>query len=128
LDAPRLTLPSEAQARARERLSALPRPRIALAPGAARGPSKQWPAEHFMSLGRSLSARSGFGIVILGSAGESELGAAVAEGIGPAALNLTGQLGLPEWAATLQACDVAVCNDSGAMHVAAAAGTRVVAL
>jgi len=121
-EAPRLAVPPAAREKARERLAGLPAPRVALLPGAARGPSKQWPAGHFIELGRRLAERPGAGLVVLGSARETELCGRVASGIGAAARSLAGETSLADWAALLEACDLVVCNDSGGAHVASAVG------
>ncbi len=123
-----LPLPAEALAAAGKRIAAATEPRVALIPGAARGPSKQWPREHFIALGRMLSEQRKCGIVVLGISREAALCEEVAKGIGPSALNLAGHTGLAEWIATLKACDLVVANDSGGMHLAAAVGTPLVAL
>jgi heptosyltransferase-2 len=119
---PRLRVPDSATAKARERLTSLASPRIALIPGAARGPSKQWPAEHFIELGRRLAVKPGAGLAVLGTTREADLCARVAAGIGTTARSLAGGATLAEWAALLQACDLVICNDSGGAHVAAALG------
>ena len=123
-----LELPADALAAARNRIAGLASPRVALIPGAARGPSKQWPREHFIKLGRMLSEQKKCGILVLGISREAALCEEVARSIGPSALNLAGHTGLAEWIATLKACDLVVANDSGGMHLAAAVGTPVVAL
>lgn len=128
LDLPRLRVPDPVLAAARGQLAAAPAPRVGLMPGAARGPSKQWPAGHFIELGRRLCAENGCGIVVLGVTREAGLCEHVATSIGPAALNLAGKTSLAEWIAMLSLCDVVVANDSGGMHLAAAVGTPVVAL
>ncbi len=127
-EAPHIELPADALAAARNRLAGLAHPRVAFIPGAARGPSKQWPAGHFVQLGRMLAAERGCGIVVLGSSVEAELCAEVAAGIGTAALGLAGRTSLGEWIALMKTCDLVVCNDSGGMHLAAAVGTPLVAL
>ena len=101
---------------------------MGLLPGAARGPSKQWPPDHFIAVGRQLAARPGCRIVVFGARDEASLCRAVAEGIGPAAITLGGETTLSELAALLGLCRVVVANDSGGMHLAAAAGARVVAV
>jgi heptosyltransferase-2 len=125
---PHLELPEDALASARKRIAAAAEPRVALIPGAARGPAKQWPREHFIELGRRLCENRKCGIVVLGISRETALCEEVAKGIGPAALNLAGHTGLAEWIAVLKACDLVVANDSGGMHLAAVVGTPVVAL
>jgi len=65
---------------------------------------------------------------VFGTGGESELCAEVARGIGNDAVNAAGKTSIRELAAVLAACAVAVTNDSGGMHLAAAVGTKVVAV
>ena len=128
LEPPHLELPEDTLASARKRIATAAEPRVALIPGAARGPAKQWPCEHFIELGRLLSEKKRCGIVVLGISREAALCEAVAKGIGPSAINLAGHTGLAEWIAILKACDLVVANDSGGMHLAAAVGAPVVAL
>lgn len=103
------------------------RPAIALMPGAAYGPAKQWPVGNFTELARQLIAR-GFEIWVLGSGSEADLGEAIRSGAGAPVSNLCGRTGLEDTVDLLSATRAAVTNDSGLMHVAAAAGTRVVAV
>lgn len=97
---------------------------VVLCPGAAFGNAKRWPAESYSALARELSAR-GITCVSSGGPGEEELAAAVARACGTRPL-----LGMPvrEWAAALSGARLVVANDSGAAHVAAAAGVPVVAI
>ncbi len=103
------------------------RPAIALMPGAAYGPAKQWPIGSFTALARLLTARS-FEVWVLGSAGEQSLGQQIRTGAGAHVFNLCGQTSLEDAVDLLSATRAAVTNDSGLMHVAAAAGTHVVAI
>ncbi len=102
-------------------------PAIALLPGAAYGPAKQWPVANFAELGRLL-VEGGFEVWVLGSAGERELGERIRAGAGARIFNLCGETRLEDTVDLLSAATAAVTNDSGLMHVAAAAGTRVVAI
>lgn len=126
---PRLRLPDEARACAEAWLG--PRraaaPRVAVMPGAARGTSKCWPADRFAETARRL-ATAGARIVVCGGPVETAAAREIAAAAGAAALDLAGRTSLAEWAAVLAACDVAVANDSGGMHLAAAAGRPVVAI
>lgn len=103
---------------------------IGLNPGATYGEAKCWPSERFVELGRRLRNGYGASILIFGSSRskEKELNAAIAQGIGEGCLNLSGQTSLSEMAALLRHCHLLVTNDTGTMHVAAAVGTRVVAI
>jgi len=89
---------------------------IVLCPGAEYGPAKRWP--YF----RELASRLAGEIVLLGSASDS----IHAEGI--PGRNLIGQTTLDEAIDLIAGASAVVSNDSGLMHVAAAAGTRQVAL
>jgi len=101
---------------------------VGVLPGAARGPSKRWPADYFVETGRNLMASTGCRISILGTEGEAELCEVVATGIGGGARSLAGRTSIPELAALLGTCQCVICNDSGGMHLAAAAGATVVAI
>ncbi len=101
-------------------------PRVALCPGAEYGPAKQWPVENFVAVGQALSER-GFGLVILGAAGDAPLAAQLAAHL-PTAVNRAGETTLAEFIAELAGCQLAVSNDSGAMHLASALGVRTVAI
>jgi len=103
-------------------------PWVALMPGAAYGPAKRWPPEHFISLGRMLKTTLKCSIVLLGSASEHELCQGVALAIGAGTINLAGQTSLPELAAIFSRCMLVVANDSGGMHLAAATGVPVLAI
>jgi ADP-heptose:LPS heptosyltransferase len=100
---------------------ALPVPFALLVPGgAAHRPRKRWPVERFAALGGALAAR-GVTPVILGTLGEHPLGEAVAEAT-RTAVNLAGRTSLEELASLARRASFAVGNDTGPMHLIAAAG------
>ena len=94
---------------------------LALAPGAAYGPAKQWPMESFRELAAWQHKRGGR-VLLVGTGKEAAVAAAVAEAA-PGAVNLAGKTSLAELMAVLAAAEAVVANDSGAMHLAAALGT-----
>ena len=102
-------------------------PLVGVVPGAARGPSKRWP---FFAEAARLVAGSvpGARFAVCGGRGEAALCAKVAGAIGPAAADVAGRTTLPEFASLLATCDAVLCNDSGGMHLASAAGVPVVAV
>jgi len=105
-------------------------PLVAIAPGAAYGGAKRWPAASFAELARSLDA-DGVTTVLIGGAGDIATGREVeahADGRAGRLLNLTGATDLPLLAGVIVACRAVVSNDSGAMHFAAALGVRVTAV
>lgn len=100
---------------------------VAMMPGAAYGPAKQWPVEHFGALASMLVQR-GAQVWVMGSAGERALGEAIRTAAGAGVRNLCGITSLADAVDLLALCRAAVSNDSGLMHVAAASGTHVVAI
>lgn len=104
------------------------RPVITFLPGAARGPSKRWPAEHFVLLGRRLRDDIGAQILLGGGPDDMAVCAEIAALIGRDATSLAGQTTVAEWAAMLEKSHCVVSNDSGGMHLATAVGTPVAAI
>jgi heptosyltransferase-2 len=100
-------------------------PVIALLPGAEYGPAKQWSADRFAQLARMLS-EAGMQIWVFGSAKEVLLGEEICAGSN--ARNLCGRTELIDVVDLLSCAAVAVSNDSGLMHVAAATDCAVVAI
>jgi heptosyltransferase-2 len=99
------------------------RPVIALAPGAV-GPSKRWPGAAYAALTRRLIAEE-FAVWVVGGPAEKSLAAEI---IGDTtARDLTGH-DLRNAILALAAAAVAVSNDSGLLHVAAAAGTPAIGI
>lgn len=101
-------------------------PFVALAPGAAYGSAKRWPPESFAELASTLSA-DGVGCVMIGGAADAPTAAEI-ERRCPAVANAVGRTDLPTLAGLLLHCRALVTNDSGAMHLAAAAGVPVTAV
>ena len=105
-------------------------PVIALAPTANWAP-KVWPAERFVALYQRLAATCVPGAVPAILAGPGEAEAAMAREVLsalPNAIDLVGRLSLPEIAAFLSRSTLFVGNDSGLMHLAAAAGAPTLGL
>ena len=108
---------------------------LAICPGAEFGSSKQWPASHFIMLCTRLLA-DGWRVVIMGSAGDAAIAQEIYEGVeqklgrslADRCFNLAGKTTLAEAIDIMAACALAVSNDSGLMHVAAALNLPVVAL
>lgn len=108
---------------------------MGIAPGAAYGQAKQWPADRMAAVvARALRTHDLF-CVIVGAAHdrpaaravESWLRAHAPEAL-PRVIDLVGRTSLGALAGVTTRCRVFVSNDSGAMHLAAALGRPVVAL
>jgi len=88
--------------------------------GAPHRPAKRWPAERYAALARDL-ANSGVTPVLLGATSEKDLLSSIA-GDCSAARNLCGETTLFDLAALARRALGAVGNDTGPMHLLAAAG------
>jgi heptosyltransferase-2 len=104
------------------------KPWFSFIPGAARGPSKQWPAGSFMEAARRMARWTGGTIFLLGTPSEAPLCADIAGACPGQVQNWAGTTSLEEMTACLALSDAVLCNDSGGMHLAAAVGTPLVAL
>jgi ADP-heptose:LPS heptosyltransferase len=94
-----------------------------LVPGCSpKRPAKRWPTDRYEALARELAKRR-IAPVVTGSAAESALAAAI-----PSAIDLTGQTGFGDLADLARAARFAVGNDTGPMHLLAAAGCKTVTL
>ncbi len=104
-------------------------PVIALGP-TANWDGKIWPPERFVALYHVLAARlPGARAAVFGGPGadEARRAAPVLAAL-PDAINLVGKLSLAEAAACLRRSTIYIGNDSGLMHLAAAAGTPTLGL
>jgi heptosyltransferase-2 len=95
-------------------------------PGAEFGPAKRWPSESYGGLARALIER-GLDVILLGSANDAGVTAEIAA-LAPGAVDLAGNTRLEDAIDLMAAARIAVTNDSGLMHIAAAVGTAVVAI
>jgi ADP-heptose:LPS heptosyltransferase len=104
-----------------------PRPVVLLVPGSsAHRPEKRWPIDHYARLAERLQAE-GLDIVIIGAMQESELAHAIQRRT-PRARDLTGRTDFAQIAALGARAALAVGNDTGPMHLIAAAGAPTIAL
>jgi heptosyltransferase-2 len=91
-------------------------------------PQRGWPLENFAELAVRLSRETGCRPIVVGGAGDSETFNQVRHLFGEGTVDLVGKCTLRETIALLKRCVLFVGNDSGIMHLAAAAGTPLVAL
>ncbi len=124
----RPTLPRQVLERGRQAAAAAGRGRpVGLVPSAAWGASKRWPEERFGSLAVELLGH-GLQPVVLVGPGEEAVAEAVAAAAGHHLPVLGPDLDVLGLAGLLAHLPVVVSNDSGPMHLAAMAGSRVVGL
>lgn len=102
------------------------KPVVALCPGAAFGPAKRWPPEHFAYVAEKVVSE-GAEVWLFGTEGDNQVCDSIVRAV-TEVKNLAGRTDLGEAIDLLSVVDWVVANDSGLMHVAAALGRRVVAL
>ncbi|HUU05350.1 MAG TPA: glycosyltransferase family 9 protein [Patescibacteria group bacterium] len=104
---------------------------VVIAPGGAAHSertmeTRRWPAANFAALA-GLLARDGQRVVLLGSKDDVPLSASI-KAAQPQVVDWTGKTTLGEAAALMKRARLVVCNDSGPLHLADAAGARVIAI
>ncbi|MBI4879431.1 MAG: glycosyltransferase family 9 protein [Planctomycetes bacterium] len=100
--------------------------RVALNPGSSKA-VRRWPVERYARLADALAER-GFLPLLVGAPADRELCAAVAASCRQAPQDFSGRTSVQEAACLLAEVDLLVSGDTGAVHLAAAAGTQVVGL
>lgn len=112
----------------------LDEPFAVFAPGAAYGRAKQWLPERFAQLAHLLIERRNWSVVMVGANADREVCREI-EGRLPKTgtkinrlVDFSGKSDLATLAGILAVARAVVSNDSGAMHLAGAVGTHVVAL
>ncbi|OGL41681.1 MAG: lipopolysaccharide heptosyltransferase II [Candidatus Schekmanbacteria bacterium RBG_13_48_7] len=101
---------------------------IGIAPGASYGSSKRWPLESFINLTKKLVENTDFVIFIFGGKSENALGNQIVEMTKNRIYNFAGSISILTAAVLMKKCRLLLTNDSGAMHLGVAAGTKVIAL
>ncbi len=115
---PRLHVPADEIDRWRQANGLASNPAVALAPGSV-GASKRW--TYYAETARLL-AQQGLDVWVVGGPGEKALATEIVAAGGPRVRDLTGN-DLRNGILAMAAAGVAISNDSGLMHVAAAIGT-----
>ena len=120
----------ETRARAARLLGDMQSPIVGFAPGAAYGHAKRWPPDRVAEVVTRLVRERGASCVMVGAVADRETGRAVESSLpaGVPLVNLVGRTDLRLLIGVLARCDAFVSNDSGAMHLAAAAGVPVTAI
>jgi len=102
-------------------------PVLLVHPG-SRSPARIWPADRFAAVCDRAQDELGAQAVLVGGPGDTALLADIRQRARLHILTLPQPPSLPRFAALARLAAVVLCHDSGPMHVAAAVGTRVVAL
>lgn len=96
-------------------------------PGAEYGPAKRWPAQYFAELARLLK-KQGYQVCLIGSPNDQALGDEIENLSEKSCINLCGKTNLKQAMALISLADIAVTNDSGLMHIAAALDRKLIAI
>ena len=102
--------------------------RFAIAPGASYGAAKCWPPERFAQLADRLISESGANVIFFGTPGEKDISSRILSHMKSHAISLVGETSMRDLTALFASCSAFIGNDSGAMHVAAAAGLPVIGI
>ena len=103
-------------------------PFLGVFPGAARGPSKQWPEERFQAVAEQWVSTTKGSVFWLGTPGDVAVCERCSTSLGANGIVLAGKTSLQDAAAAISRMDVVLANDSGGMHLATALNTPVVAV
>mgnify|MGYP000891947330 CR=1 FL=1 len=105
------------------------KPCIVMVPG-TRWESKKWPVSYFAKLADDLISGYKATVALVGAKGDAELGEKILSTAKSSQqiVNLIGKTSLKELCAVMSIADLVISNDSGPMHIAAAMGSKVLAL
>jgi len=102
--------------------------RIAIGAGASYGSAKCWPPSRFAEVANRLQSEADADVILFGTAAEANVSTAISAEMRRSPIDLTGKTAITDLPALLSQCHLFIGNDSGAMHVAAAAGLPIVAV
>ena len=100
---------------------------VGIHPGSG-GTARDWRPERFGELGERIQRELGAKVVVTGVKGERKLAEAVASKMSQSPVIIIGETSLKQLTALLEQESVFISNSTGPMHLAAAVGTRVVAM
>lgn len=107
-------------------------PILVIAPGAAYGPSKRWPATYFAEVINHQVTNKQQKVWLLGNAQDKTVTTAIVEQlearVQPHCYDLAGKTSLDNLADLISLADYVLTNDSGLMHMAAALGRKQLAV
>ena len=102
-------------------------PIVALMPGAEFGPAKRWPSENYALIAKDL-VQSGKQVLILGSPKDFSTADEIVQKSDVDVINLCGKTSLLDAVDILSCANLAISNDSGLMHIAAAVNIPQIAI
>jgi len=125
---PKLTVDKDNQRRVLQELGlSHEKPVVGFMPGAEYGPAKRWPEESFAGVADYL-VKNGFQVWLLGSEKDSATAEKIQQACKLPLVNLCGKTSLQDVVDIMAVLELAITNDSGLMHVAAAVGCPLIAI
>lgn len=121
-----LRIPGKFLKRADGLLPLRDKPLVGMGFGASYGAAKMWPAERFAKLADKLS-NSAY-VILFGAGADQEVEKIVINASRSKLVSLVGKTDIPTLAAALSRLDLYITNDTGPMHLAAAAGAPTLAV
>lgn len=100
---------------------------LALCPGAEYGSAKRWPPTHYAEVANTMIAK-GWSVWLFGSNKERDVAEQINALTSEACVDFSGRTSLEEAIDLISLVDVAVTNDSGLMHIAAALNKKLIAI
>lgn len=101
---------------------------IGINPGAAYGSAKCWLPDRFKALNNRLLQDPNVYLIYFGDQAGTPLVNDICKGTNERVINLAGKTTIRSLMALIQKCSLFLTNDSGPMHIAAALGTKLLAL
>jgi ADP-heptose:LPS heptosyltransferase len=87
---------------------------------------KTWPVSSYVELAAMIGREFGAKILLFGTEGERDLADKFEQITDDLPINLIGKTNLGELAAIMKRCRLFISNDTGPLHIAASAGTKVI--
>ena len=100
---------------------------VVLFPGAL-SPGRRWPIERFAEVGREISSERGWDVVIAGGPDDVPLAHELRQQLGEGVIDLTGLTSLVTLIDLIRYASLLLTNETSAVHIAAAVGTRCVCI
>ena len=89
--------------------------------------TKRWFIDRFAQVANRLSEKDGVRVIIVGGKGDEERGIK-SRGTNKNILDLTGKTSIDDLYNIMKISDLVITNDSGPMHIAACAGSNIIAI
>lgn len=93
--------------------------KVAIHPGAYY-PSQRWAAEGFAEVAKKLTKKDGVKVILFGDKKEEGLLRRIENDVGGKDIKMFSDLGLRQFISLLSQCNLLICNNSGALHIASA--------